>query len=408
MSASAGKLLFGRLAIAACVLVAIVAYAAPNDFTGHWFIEPSDKTGELQIGLRYERHTGTSNYNSTHSWDAPLSSAVGLTQAVLDSNGAHGQFRLVRDAGTFICDGWFNAGKGTGTFTFEANPQFAKELEKRGVGTPTEEQQFRMAMAGTSLELVDTLKAAKYDFDVDGLIRASNHGISLDYVKQINALGYHPSTLDGLVRMRDHGVTPEYVKAIQASGLKNLSEDEVVRLRDHGVSADYIHGLEQYGIRDLSASQLSRLRDHGVTPEYIAQMRKAGFKAEPDELTRMRDHGVSPDFVQALTDAKLTDLSTSDLVQLRDHGVSPDFVVAVRKAGLTASAGELARLRDHGVSADFITEVRAAGFTTLTTSDLTKLRDHGVDVDYLKRHGKGLSINEIIRMHDHGGENEVL
>lgn len=398
----------GGALIAAVLLVTIAAVASPSTFTGQWYIEQSDKSGQIHIGLRYERHTLTSNYNSMESWDAPLSAATGLTQAALDGSGSHGQFRLVRDAGTFVCDGWLSGGKGSGTFSFEASQQFAGELKKRGVGDVTEEQQFRMAMANVSLELVDTLKAAGYQFDSDELIRTANHGVSLDYIKQINALGYHPSTLHGLIRMRDHGVSAEYVKAIQSSGLKGLSEDEIVRLRDHGVSAEYIHGLAQYGITDLSAEALTRLRDHGVDPEYIAAMRAAGFKASAEELTRMRDHGVDQDYVRSITAANITDLTTDDLVRMRDHGVDPEFIVAVRKAGLMASASEMARMRDHGVSANFIAETRAAGFTNLSPSDLMKLRDHGVDADYLKRHGKDRSIEDVIRMHDRGGESETL
>ena len=379
MSSRTFKILSSTVA-AVALLLTIAAVASPSAYSGQWFIGPSDTSGDVQVELRYSRHTATSNWNTNQSWDAPMAALQGLTPAVLDSSGSHGQFRLVRDAGTFVCDGWFSGGKGSGTFTFEANPQFVAELHKRGVtGDVSEEQQFRMAMANTSLELVDTLKAAKYEFDAEDLIRVSNHGVTLAYIKEINALGYHPSTLGGLVRMRDHGVTADYVKAIQASGLKDLSEEQVVRLRDHGVSADYIHELSVYGITDLSAEQLTRLRDHGVTPDFISAVRKAGYNASPEELTK-----------------------------LRDHGVSADFVAAVKKAGLDASASDLARLRDHGVSADFIADVRAAGFNDLSVNDLTRLRDHGVDAQYLKQHGKGRSINDIIRMHDRGGENEVL
>ena len=80
----------------------------------------------------------------------------------------------------------------------------------------------------------------------------------------------------------------------------------------------------------------------------------------------------------------------------------------VRGAGLKVDASELSRLRDHGVSGDFIAEVTKAGFTNLTVQDLTRLRDHGVDAGYLKLHGKGRTIEQVIRLHDTGGENDVL
>ena len=399
-----------RAVIAAAILITITTVGsagAANPFSGQWFTEPSDKSGDLHVTLRYERHGEGHNYNSIQSFDMPVEKAVGLTTALLSSSGSHGQFRLVRAAGTFVCDGWFNDRKGSGSYQFEKNPQFAAALQKRGVGTPSEEQQFRLAMGDASLELVDTLKAAKYDFDVEDLIRTVNHGVSLDYIRDINALGYKPSTLGGLIRLRDHGVDAEFVKAIQASGLKNLPAEEMVRLRDHGVSPEYIQKLSQFGITDLPAESLIRLRDHGVDPDFIASIRKSGYNATPEELTRLRDHGVSAEFVQQVKSAGMT-ASAEDLARLRDHGVSGEFIAAVKGAGMNVNAEDLERLRDHGVSAEFIAEVRSAGFTNLTAHDLTKLRDHGVSASYLKLHGKGRTLEEIIRLHDTGGENDVL
>jgi hypothetical protein len=378
MSRNASKLL-SRVAIAAAIVITITAFAAASAFTGQWYVEPSSKTGQLQVTLRYERHWDGGNYNNVQSFDLATEKAQGLAAEVLNSAGTHGQFKLVRDAGTFVCDGWFSGGKGSGAFDFQADPKFAAELAKRGVGTPTADQQFRLALSDTSLEFVDTLKAAKYEFDIEDLVRTVNHGVSATYVKEINALGYKPSTLQGLIRMRDHGVTPNYVRAIQASGLKDLPEEQVIRLRDHGVTPDYIQQLSQFGIKDLPAESLIHLRDHGVTPEFIAAIRDTGYNATPDELVRMRDHGVSAEFVKE-----------------------------VRGAGLKADAAELSRLRDHGVSGNFIAEVQKAGFTNLTVQDLTRLRDHGVDAGYLKLHGKGRTIEQVIRMHDTGGENDVL
>jgi len=370
--------ILSRLAIAAALLFTITA-AASSPFSGQWYVEPSSKSGEIHVTIRYERHWDGGNYNSVQSFDTTADKAVGLTSAVMDSTGSHAQFKLVREAGTFVCDGWFNSGKGSGSYDFQADPKFAAELEKRGVGTPTAEQQFRLAMADTSIAFVDSLKAAKYDFDIEDLVRTVNHGVTAKYVSEINALGYKPATLGGLIRLRDHGVTPEYVKAIQSSGLKDLPEEQMVRLRDHGVSPDYIQQLSQFGIKDLPAESLIRLRDHGVNPEFIASIRSSGYNATPEELIR-----------------------------LRDHGVSSEFVKQVRGAGLKADAQELSTLRDHGVSAEFIAEVQKAGFTNLSVHDLTRLRDHGVDAGYLKLHGKGRTIEQVIRMHDTGGENDVL
>ena len=130
MSTSVSKIL-SRLVIAAAIVMTVAASAATSPFTGQWYVEPSSKSGEIHVTLRYERHWDGGNSNSMQSFDTTADKAVGLTQATMEANGTHAQFKLVRDAGTFVCDGWFAGGKGSGSYNFEADPKFAAELEKR-------------------------------------------------------------------------------------------------------------------------------------------------------------------------------------------------------------------------------------------------------------------------------------
>jgi hypothetical protein len=51
----------------------------------------------------------------------------------------------------------------------------------------------------------------------------------------MKASGYRVLTVDEVVRLHDHGLSPEYVAQIEASGFENLSVDQLVRLHDHGV-----------------------------------------------------------------------------------------------------------------------------------------------------------------------------
>ncbi|HEY0565631.1 MAG TPA: hypothetical protein VGC88_08615 [Terriglobales bacterium] len=361
--------------IAFIVALLIPAAALAQDsLTGQWILEaPSGNTGQLQMTLRYERHTAHSHSNSSNSFDIAADQLKGLDLAALRGSGSNTKFQLVRDAGTFNCDGWAGHGDAEGHWTFQPSAQYSSALQSKVIGSPTPEQQMRLALANTSLGFVDELKSAGYHFDVDDLIRAANHGVNSEYVHGMNALGYKPESLDALVRMRDHGVDPQYVKELAAAGLSKLPADDIVRMRDHGVDAEYIRGLAKYGITGLDGDQLAKLRDHGVDPSYIAEMQKSGLRGDPMEWTR-----------------------------LRDHGVSPDFVIAVEKSGLKADAEELIRLRDHGVSADFIADVQKAGLTDLSPEDVAKLRDHGVSADFIRQYGKGRSVSELIRMHDMG------
>lgn len=361
--------------------------AQSNELTGQWVVERHAVSGnndgkDLELTLRYQRGVEGSNYfhNSSNSFDIASSSPElkGLDAAALASTGSKSQFDLVRDAGTFHCEGWFAQGSASGRWTFAPNTQYAAALRQKGVGTPTAEQQMRLALSNSSLQLVDVLKQAGYTFDVDELIRTANHGVSLEYVRDMNQLGYKPETLEYLIKMRDHGVGPEYVRALAAAGLGKMPAPEVIKMRDHGVTPDYIHGLAQHGIKGLSGEELARLRDHGVDPAFIAGMQASGINGAPQEW-----------------------------ISLRDHGVNPEFVTAIEKTGMKLSANDLIRLRDHGVSPEYIAEVREAGLKTATPEELLRLRDHGVGAAYIREYGSGHSVEELIYMHDRGVRAEM-
>jgi hypothetical protein len=51
------------------------------------------------------------------------------------------------------------------------------------------------------------------------------HGATLDFVKEINALGYDHPAVDQLVTMRIHGVSPEFIRKTRSLGMGNLSID---------------------------------------------------------------------------------------------------------------------------------------------------------------------------------------
>ena len=73
---------------------------------------------------------------------------------------------------------------------------------------------------------------------IDELVRARDHGVTVEFVREMAALGYTNLTLDNLIRIRDHGVTPDYAKALKALGYDRLAVEDLVMLRDHGLTAE--------------------------------------------------------------------------------------------------------------------------------------------------------------------------
>lgn len=356
------------------LLVALALFAlspmALAQTEGEWWIQKHDDGA--QLSFRYSYSGGGENYNSNWSnTDDPAKLGIA---GVLNREGQV-NFDIARPAGTFKCEGWMRAGRGSGHFTFAPNAQFAAELEKRGLGRPDERQSMKLAMANVQVGYADALKQAGYSFGLDELVRAATHGVTEGYLKDMQAAGLKPDSLRELVRMHDHGVTAEYVREMYAAGYKGLSYGEITRMRDHGVDAGFVRELAAAGYKDLPAQQIVRMRDHGVDGEYVKQLAAAGLKdLGPEQIVRMRDHGVTPEYAKGLVAAGFGSLEPEEMVRMRDHGVSPEFAAAVkREAFPNISASELVRLRDHGLSIDFIRENAKAS----SVEELIQMRKRG-------------------------------
>jgi len=211
--------------------------SAQTTYTGQWIIEPARETSQLQLTLTYssERvggHRGRGD--SITSFGLVPEQLRGLTQAQMMSAGATVQFQIVRDAGTFNCEGWFKGGKGSGHFVFAGNPSFVAELRSRTYDTPTEAQLFSLAMNDVSIAFIDELKAQGYERpSLDQLVRMGDHGVTLAYVRELKAQGYSLQTTEMLTRMVDHGVSISFIKEMDALGYKQLPAETLVRTVDH-------------------------------------------------------------------------------------------------------------------------------------------------------------------------------
>ncbi|HZF94527.1 MAG TPA: hypothetical protein VEZ20_06595 [Allosphingosinicella sp.] len=329
----------------------LAAQTAPSPAAGpvQWTIQPrsGETTGPETLQFQLTRTQGRSRW--VHSDSVAPERLRGLSSEALSSaEGRPVAFRFGGEAGVLACEGVARRGHGTGECRFEPDTAFSAALARRGMGTPSDEEMFRMSIAGIGLAFVDEVQRQGYVRPtVAELVRAADHGVGLEYLRGMGRLGYRAGTLAGLTRMRDHGVTPVYVEALAAAGYRGLSSDEIVRMRDHGVSAEFVRALAQNGVRGLTSAELVRLRDHGVSAEFVGRVRALGFAATPAEMIRMRDHGVGADYLTELKTLGYGDLTPAEIVRLRSHGVSTDFIRRAN-AGGRRSAEELVRLRSSG------------------------------------------------------------
>jgi hypothetical protein len=292
-----------------------------NTFTGQWTIAPTREPGLLNLNLMYSNEKRGRGQSITGSNISPAQ-LRGLTPEQMASGGTNVQFQIVRDAGTFNCEGYFKNGRGSGSFTFAGNPDFVAELRRRSYEAPTEEQLFKLAMSGAGIALLDELQAQGYERPtLDQFVRMGDHGVSIDYVRDLKAEGYSVQSVDLLTRMVDHGVTVNFIRELASLGYKELPVETLVRTVDHGVKPDYIRDLATLGHRDLPLAQLTRMVDHGVTTQFIREVEAAGYgRPSPEQLTRMVDHGVNARFIEKAKARGYNNLTIDELVRLADHG----------------------------------------------------------------------------------------
>ena len=320
---------------------------------GQWFLDPGSK-GDAKDNLRFSlRRVDGDSWQSWGSDPVSIEDLEGLTPQDFGA-GSHGvTFRVRRDGGTFVCRGSIDGRRGAGTFELELDPDFAAELERRGLGVPTEEQQVRLVMANAGIALLDELKTQGYDRpDLPTLLKMADHGVRLEYVRGMGALGYRLGSLGELVRARDHGVDPWFVRGLAEAGFKNLPFERLLTVRDHGVDPTFIAYYRSIGYGRLTLDELLTLRDHGVDGSFIEGMRSLGFRnLSLDQLRSARDHGVDPHYVAEMAEAGFKNLALADLMRARDHGVDGSFARLVReRRGGQVPLEEMIELRDRGLT----------------------------------------------------------
>ncbi len=270
------------------ILSLVTGTVRADSYAGTWSIQPSSQRGDVHLQMAYHREDSRGSQSWGESNDVPLAS-LGLSQN--DLSAGRKSFNIVQDAGTFHADGTFNGGMGGGSWTFEPSRSFAQALRARGVGEPSDEQQFHLGMAGFKLTTLDTLLRDGFERpSIDDLERMATHGVNDDFVNSMRALRISPKTIGELVRMRDHGVQLRYAAAmLRIDG--RLNAEDLIRMRDHGVSETYVGDLARLGYHP-SAEELVRLVDHGVSAGFIERMRSHGYThLSVDDLIRLRDHG---------------------------------------------------------------------------------------------------------------------
>src|SRR5215212_6952751 len=134
-----------RISLAAILLLlaydSATSVAAQGPITGEWIIEARPGTDYIHLTIQ----RGGGRHMNSSTVDLRQENIKGLSGALAAGSGSPVQFQIVRDAGTFNCEGWFKEGKGSGHFTFTADQSFVTDMESFFNNTATTEKVYSMA-----------------------------------------------------------------------------------------------------------------------------------------------------------------------------------------------------------------------------------------------------------------------
>lgn len=314
--------------------------------TGEWSAEFRPDTGTVHLMIH--RRVGTSGSDKRY-FRLALYRLEGLAKALPIQNDSNLKFQLKRDAGTFLFEGVFKGGNGSGDYTYIPDPFFLNKMRGLGYNNISPDNQFLMAVHDIGVSLVQDLTALKGGpVSFDELIRTGREGVSSDFIRELRASGIEPKSEKQVAEMRRSGVSESFVSDLEAMGYERPSAEELINLRWVGVNIAFIKEMEAIGYKRPPLNKLTEMKFQGVTISFIKELEAMGYKNPPiDQLLGMKFFGVTPTFIKEMESYGYRGLPIDLITCLRIQGVTIDFIRQATESGhKRISLRELVRLRN--------------------------------------------------------------
>lgn len=254
-----------------------------DDFGADFIDDSKDK---IHLSFRYDRDKGRSN-NFGSGFD--YSDLRGLTKAQVESASATNvSFSLSREAGNIEMQGTFQNGKGSGTYRFTPNRNFASNMQTRGFAFDNEK-----LFTATTLDLttgfVDDLLTANFKgLDADDLFKAKIFKITPQFMSEMAAIGFPNLDMEDLVKARIFKIDAAYIRQIADMGFKTDSMEDMVKFRIFKVTPEFLNEVQSEGLRNLSSEEIVKLRIFKIDGAFIRQARAENVPIEVENLVQKK------------------------------------------------------------------------------------------------------------------------
>jgi hypothetical protein len=214
----------------------------------------------------------------------------GLTVAQIDSPvRTAARFDFVTEAGTFVCDGYFESGHGIGSFVFHADPAYLGQMAALGLRNIPNDQLVAMALTGIGPRFLGDLRSTGFAVPTfNDLMGMWGVGVTGEYIRDIQRAGYTPNGND-LIPMRALGVTPEFASEVRQM-YPSASASDLVGMRANGLSIDYMREMRQM-YPSASINDLVGVRVNGVSIDFAREVQRRYPSASINELVGIRING---------------------------------------------------------------------------------------------------------------------
>jgi uncharacterized protein (UPF0335 family) len=297
------------------------AKAAQSALTGRWIAQVDARQPGV-INMMFSRRDERGGSNTTTD-NISRNELQGLPSDISSTAKTNVNFRIVREAGTFDCEGYFSAGKGVGFWTLIPSQSFISAMRSRGYDNLTEEDLLRAALHNLTTKFIEELKSVGYDhLEFAELLRASSHDVTASFIREMRAAGYQGLFMEELVRARNHDINSQYVKEVQAMGFEKQPLESLIRLRNHEIKQEFINQMRSAGFDNLSIEELIRLKNHEITPEFVSALKAEGYAAiSPEVAIRLKTHNVDGEFIRRAKAKGFTNVSLEQLIRLRNQDI---------------------------------------------------------------------------------------
>jgi hypothetical protein len=283
------------------IILVIGSYVivAQTSVAGRWSAGPGgEKDGKIH--LSFTRDTARGNRNEFAS-DFRFDDLQGLSRS--QTAGGKVNFRLVREAGTIDCEGIFVNGKGSGSFRFDAHPEYVTAMRSRGFDfekttvkqeDQSEERLLSAALINVTTALADDLKSAGFgDMDVNDLFKAAIFKIDSKFIVEMTAAGFPALSMQDLVKARIFKIDANYVRQVHGMGFAENDFESLIRFRIFKVTPEFLNRLKAEGVMNLSAEDVIKCRIFNIDADFIRKAKADDPNVTIEDLVKMRI-GVGP------------------------------------------------------------------------------------------------------------------